>query len=136
LVLAADLLHLPHKAAGVAYLRLTEAPLTEQQRFLLKDCVDAYLPLSDVQRQEMDHLLMSPEMAKVQVMNKTTYEKGMEKAFQISLIRQGKKKFGPPSPEIQMRLQSILDLSLLEDLTERILDVHSWEELLNVPVKP
>lgn len=30
-----------------AYRRITSAPLTEQQKFLLQDCVEAYLPLDD-----------------------------------------------------------------------------------------
>ena len=39
--------------------RIVSAPLTDQQRFLLGDCVEAYLPLNDEQKQEFERLLAS-----------------------------------------------------------------------------
>lgn len=67
-------------------------------------------------------------------MNKTVseecLEKGMEIGLQNILLRLGRRRFGPPSDDIENQIRSIQDLARLEALTDRILDVHSWEELL------
>lgn len=39
--------------------RLAGAPLNEQQQFLLSDCVQAYLPVNEQQKQEFDRLLQT-----------------------------------------------------------------------------
>ena len=46
------------------------------------------------------------------------------------LLRQGTKRFGPPSPEMAASLKAITDTERLERLSERILDVGNWDELL------
>jgi hypothetical protein len=71
-------------------------------------------------------------------MNKTTYDRGMEAGVEVgraeglrrALIRQGAKRFGQTPPEVEARLRTIQDQARLEELTERILDANSWEELL------
>jgi len=125
--------------------RLAEAPLSEQQRFLLGECVEAYLPLSEAQQREYQRLISGESHAKVQAMNQTTYEKGIEKGIekgreqgleeglQNTLIHLGRKRFGIPSREIKAKVLSIQDIARLEQLTERILDVQSWQELLETP---
>jgi hypothetical protein len=45
----------------------------------------------------------------------------------------GKKRFGPPDEETTAALNAIADLPRLEDLTDRLLDVDSWQELLALP---
>lgn len=124
-----------------AYRRLTEAPLTEQQRFLLTDCLEAYLPLDDAQRAEFQRQLASEETGRVQTMNKTTYDRGMEAgiekgiekgrrdALQHTLLRQGTHKFGAPSEEIQHRIRSVPEVAALEELAERIIEARSWDDL-------
>ena len=62
--------------------RLGGAPLTGQQRFLLAECVQAYLPLDETQKQEYDRLLQSESYAEVRAMNKTIYEEGIEKGIE------------------------------------------------------
>ncbi|MGC8639159.1 MAG: Rpn family recombination-promoting nuclease/putative transposase [Isosphaeraceae bacterium] len=49
------------------------------------------------------------------------------------LKRQATKKFGKPSPRFESAIDSILDLEKLEQLTERVLDAASWEELIGEP---
>jgi hypothetical protein len=49
------------------------------------------------------------------------------------LLRLGQKRFGPASAEIEQTIQQIADLERLERLTDRLLDVASWDELLNAP---
>lgn len=113
--------------------RLVEAPLTEQQRFLLGDCVQAYLQMDEQQRQEYDRLLAEKSYSKVLTMNKTVFEsgleKGMEKGMQKVLLRLGTKQFGKPSREIEERINGTDDIGKLEELADRITDVHSWEQL-------
>jgi len=58
-------------------------------------------------------------------------EKGMAKGLQNTLLRQGRNRFGPVSDEIEERVRSIQDLGRLESLTDRILEIHSWDELLS-----
>jgi predicted transposase YdaD len=57
-------------------------------------------------------------------------EQGMLRGTRQTLIRQGRKRFGPPSPEVVARLEAILSLDRLQQLADRLLDVSSWEELL------
>jgi predicted transposase YdaD len=49
------------------------------------------------------------------------------------LLRQGTKSFGPPAKRVAAALNAITDLTKLEQLSERLLDVSSWEELLDLP---
>jgi len=62
--------------------RLAEAPLSEQERFLLGECVQAYLPLDEAQRRQLERLLESEPYAGVNAMNQTMYERGMEKGIE------------------------------------------------------
>ena len=54
------------------------APLSDQERFLLGECVAAYLPLDDASKREFERLLAAESCQGVQAMNKTSYEKGIE----------------------------------------------------------
>jgi hypothetical protein len=124
-----------------AYRRLTAAPLTEQQKYLLLECVEAYLPLNDRGRDEFQRLLASEESTEVRAMNKTTFERGMEKGMEKGqieglrnvLLRLGTRKFGAPSPEVQSLIRSIDDLARLSELTERVLEAKGWDDLLQQP---
>jgi predicted transposase YdaD len=60
-------------------------------------------------------------------------EEGEALGIQKVLLLQGKKRFGPPDAATQTAIQSITDLSRLESLTGRLLDVTSWQELLSKP---
>jgi hypothetical protein len=53
----------------------------------------------------------------------------LSEARQI-LLRQGRKLFGPADETTESALNAIEDMAKLEELTERILDVGSWQELL------
>lgn len=48
------------------------------------------------------------------------------------LLRQGQRKFGPPSSEIETTLRSIKDLERLERMGEEMLSAQSWQELLAI----
>ena len=49
------------------------------------------------------------------------------------LLRQGSKRFGPPDARARAAVEAITDIDRLEKLTERLLDVSSWDELLATP---
>ena len=42
----------------------------------------------------------------------------------------GRKRFGPPDEATDAAITAIKNLKRLEELSERLLDVSSWEELL------
>jgi len=56
--------------------------------------------------------------------------KGQLKEAKRLLLRMGQAKFGPPDPALAAALEAMSDLGRLEDLTERLLLVSSWQELL------
>lgn len=49
------------------------------------------------------------------------------------LLRFGRKKFGEPDAATLQTLESITDVERLERLSDAMLDVHSWTELVAVP---
>ncbi len=49
------------------------------------------------------------------------------------LLHLGGKRFGPPDVRTRTAIEAIADVERLEQLTERLLDVSSWEELLATP---
>lgn len=59
--------------------------------------------------------------------------KGEVKEARNILFRQGRKRFGPPNTATIDALEAIKDLNRLEELSERLLDVTSWDELLAAP---
>jgi hypothetical protein len=116
--------------------RLVACPEEPFQRFLLCDCVQAYLPLEGPQLQEFNHLLMSEPYQGVQRMGTTWFEEGMEKGSRRILQRQLEKRFGGPlSPEALARLES-WPLERLEDVSIRLLDARSLDELGLGPDRP
>jgi hypothetical protein len=62
--------------------KLSEAPLNEQQKFLLSDCVEAYLPLDEAGQKLFQQITHSENYARLNAMNKTTYDRGMEQGIE------------------------------------------------------
>lgn len=61
---------------------------------------------------------------------KTATDKGRAAGLRDSILRLGRKKFGPPTAEQEAALTALTDLPRLEALTEKLLDVNTWDELL------
>jgi predicted transposase YdaD len=57
-------------------------------------------------------------------------EVGRVEEARALLRRLGGKRFGPPPAAVQVALDAITSAERLEQLSERLLDVESWEELL------
>ncbi len=91
--------------------RIQECPLTEQQRFLLGECVQAYLPLDDEQQREFERLVATESYKGVQTMNVTWFEKGVEKGVEKGrrelLQEQLEERFGPLSATVIERLREV-----------------------------
>ena len=47
------------------------------------------------------------------------------------ILRQGRKRFGEPTPQTLVKLETMTSLEQLEELGLRLLEVESWDELLN-----
>ena len=56
----------------------------------------------------------------------------VEEARKI-LILQGRKKFGPPDEQVEAKIAAVSDPAYLDELIVRLLDVASWDELLESP---
>jgi hypothetical protein len=60
-------------------------------------------------------------------------DEGALKHAREMVLRLGRKKFGPTSEDVVTTVKGIEDLERLERLLERILEVSSWQELLQFP---
>jgi hypothetical protein len=60
-------------------------------------------------------------------------DKGRAQGIQWVLLHQGRKKFGDPDEPTRAALLGITDLERLDRLIERLLDVATWQELLQTP---
>ncbi len=73
----------------------------------------------------------------LQMEESTTYQAIVRKASIAEarriMLRQGQLQFGPPDDAALASLNSIVDLQRLEELSERLLKVDSWQELLGPP---
>jgi hypothetical protein len=54
-------------------------------------------------------------------------------ALKKALLNMGGKRFGSPDARTRAAIEAIADIDRLEQLTERVLDVSSWDELLATP---
>lgn len=120
--------------------RIQEAPLTEQQRFLLGECIQAYLPLDEAQQREFEKLVATEKYQGVRAMNVTWYEKGMEKGMEKGLARgqeegqrelvrdQLEERFGPLSAVALEKLER-LRAEELKAVGKALLRAQSLSEL-------
>ncbi|HJT75725.1 MAG TPA: hypothetical protein VJ739_00840, partial [Gemmataceae bacterium] len=58
---------------------------------------------------------------------------GRVQGVQRTLLHQGRKKFGAPDEATRRALLEIMDLERLDRLSERLLEVSTWQELLQTP---
>lgn len=57
-------------------------------------------------------------------------DEGRVEAMHKTILRQGRKRFGSPDDATAATITAIEDLPRFEILSDRLLDVHSWRELL------
>lgn len=116
---------------------------------LISGFIDTYLRLSALENQRFEKAITGSDLApeqKAEVMEIVTswMETGIEQGRQegrqegltlgrlqeakATLIRLGTKKFGSPDALIAQRIENA-ELSVLEVLTDRLLETSSWQEL-------
>jgi len=112
--------------------RIKDAPLTEQQRFLLGECVQAYLPLDGEQLSKFEQLLTTEAYQGAKIMNVTPYEKGIEKGIERgrrdALCEQLEDRFGPLSLNVKNKV-SQLTADRLAALNKAVLHASSLRDL-------
>jgi hypothetical protein len=112
--------------------RIKDAPLTDQQRYMLAECVQAYLPLDEAQQREFERLLASEPYKGVLAMRTTWFEqgeaKGLVRGQRKTLALQLEQQFGPLSPQVRERLES-LPAERLDELACSVLRAKSLQEL-------
>lgn len=59
--------------------------------------------------------------------------RGKLQEAQKLLLQLGTKRFGPPSAATRAAIEAITEVERLEQLTERLLDASSWDQLLATP---
>lgn len=118
-VALAALMKMPKDQAAVlgakALLRIAGAPLSDQKRYLLSECVQAYLPMDEVQRRALKDLVQTDNYSGVQAMNKTWFEEAEEKGVEIGIAKERREmlqevmedRFGPLPPFISKRLEQM-----------------------------
>ena len=120
--------------------RLAGAPLTAQQKFLLGDCVQAYLPLDEAGKRDLEQILQTESYSEVRAMNQTVFEKGLEQGREqgrvqgrtdervevvLSLIED---RFGSVPLDLRTRLER-MSMEDLRRLTLKITKISSLDEL-------
>ncbi len=108
--------------------RLQAAPLTDQQRFLLGDCVQAYLPLDEGQQAEFERMVTSERYEGVIAMNQTWFEKGIEKGRREDVREMLEEQFGPLSPPAIAKLEQ-LTLERMREVRRALRHASSLKEL-------
>ncbi len=137
-VALAALMRIPAERAAwlgaEALRRIADAPLNDQRRYLLGECVQAYLALDARQQSEFEKLTSSEGFQKVKAMNTTWFEKGVEKGREVGreegrlslLIELLEDRFGTLRTDVIEKLHK-LDMAELANLRKRLFTAHSLE---------
>lgn len=102
--------------------KIAGAPLTDQQRFLLGECVEAYLPLDVAQRAAYRRMIEGVSEPGIKAMNETTYDRGLKKGREegrrLALLELVEAlletKFPAQQPEVMDRVRQLPDDRLRE----------------------
>ena len=66
-----------------ALLRLADAPVNDHQKFLLSDCLQAYLTLDEAGQELYETITKAEPYSRIQAMNKTPYDNGIEVGIEV-----------------------------------------------------
>ncbi len=105
-----------------------ECPENEYRRFLLRECVEAYLELDEEQQREYERLLNTEPYREVVTMAMTTWEKGLAQGMRQAVRVQLEEKFGALSPSVLQHLDA-WPAERLEELLRAVLKASSLQEL-------
>ncbi len=117
---------------ATALQRLATSSTDAARRYLLSECVEAYLPLEGPHLDEFEKLLRSEEYGMALQVGKTNFEKGLEEGIgqgqQRALLRLLEKRFGPVSEAVRQRVGQ-LSQAQLDALADALLTAGSLAEL-------
>ncbi len=68
--------------AADALLKIADAPVNSHQRFLLSDCLQAYLTLDAASRERYQEITKAEPYSRIHAMNKTPYDHGIERGIE------------------------------------------------------
>jgi hypothetical protein len=112
--------------------RLTVAPLSPHERFLLGECVQAYLSVDEQQIQDFENILLDETYAEGRKMNKTLFEHAMEKGrlterreMTLAILEE---RFGPVPMKLREHVES-LDADALRQLALRVTKANSLDDV-------
>ncbi|HEX7378838.1 MAG TPA: hypothetical protein VF278_17075 [Pirellulales bacterium] len=124
--------------------RITEAPLSEQQRYLLGECVESYLPLDESQWDEFNRLLSGASYMETNKMRASSRELGLAEGLEKGLEKgreegreEGRRellralleeRFGPLSKRLARRVESLPTVEV-RDVFTRALHARSLRDL-------
>jgi hypothetical protein len=112
--------------------KIKDAPLTDQKRFLLAECVQAYLPLDAERQREFEAITATEKYQGVRQMNLTWYDKGVlkgrEQERRTMLLELLEEKFSPLPAAVRERIEH-LTWEQLGPLNKAVLRAQSLQEL-------
>ena len=112
--------------------RLVGCPENEYRRFLLCECVEAYLPLEGPQLQEYEHLLLTEPYKEIGPMTTTWFERGLAQGVEQTrreMVRTFlETRFGPLSRATEDKLAA-WPADQLDQLFRAALAAQSLQEL-------
>ncbi len=95
------------------------------RRYLLVECVEAYLDLDEQQQRDYQQLLLTNPYKEIGPMMQTTFEKGIEKGIEKgsrqTVEKQLLSRFGPLPATARQRLEK-LSIEKLNELAVALLD--------------
>ncbi|WP_020475466.1 RpnC/YadD family protein [Zavarzinella formosa] len=125
--------------------RLSLAPLTDQQKFLLGNCVEKYLPLTDDEQRQLAGMMPTETTLGIKPVNVTSYDRGLKEGEQLGFqkgeqlglqkgVLKGKLenalefRFGDAGLALMERLRGIEDIVVLESMLARLRAAKTLEE--------
>jgi hypothetical protein len=128
--------HDPSRAARLAaeaLLRVAALPgPTDQGKYLLAECMQAYLVRDPAQRLDLNRVMVEPRYKEVRNMVKTfgeeAMELGIEKGRRRMLLEQLEDRFGPVPEEVKRRIED-LPAERLRELARAVLRAASPADL-------
>jgi hypothetical protein len=87
--------------------RLATSSENAARRYLLCECVEAYLPLEGPQLAEFERLLITERYKEAQMLGVTSFERGLEQGQRTLLLRQIENRFGKLSAESRKRFDAV-----------------------------
>jgi hypothetical protein len=115
--------------------RVLSAPLTDHQKYLLCDCIQAYAPFDESQRQEFEQLLLNETYREVRTMVKSWYDQVLEKGREEGIKGQRRllqlmleKRFGPLNASARQQVET-WPAEQLEQLGLALVEANSLRDL-------